>query len=118
MARMSKRHLTAWVRFNEDLMAFTGETGEEFATLYEDAYTTRQVKGFEMTEDGILTWWEYDTYSKTPLKQEREQMMDEDDAREWLSFWRANLRRARRYWEMDTETLDRIQDGELEDMED
>lgn len=117
MARMSKRHLTAWVRFNEDLMAFTGETGEEFATLYEDAYTTREVKGFGMSVEGLLVWWERDSLNGEVYRN-AEQMMDEDDAREWLSFWRANLRRARRYWEMDTETLDRIQDGELEDMED
>jgi ABC-type Fe3+ transport system substrate-binding protein len=64
-----------------------------------------------MTADGILTWVEEGT-------QEREQMYDEEDAREWLKFWRANLRRAKRYWEMDTDTLDKIQDGELEDTED
>ena len=43
--------------------------------------------------------------------------MDDDDAKEWLSFWRANLRRAKRYWAMDTEALDKIQDGEIEDTE-
>jgi hypothetical protein len=42
-------------------------------------------------------------------------MYDEDDAREWLSFWRANLRRAKRYWEMDTDKLDAIHDGLIED---
>ena len=47
-----------------------------------------------------------------------EKMYDEDDAREWLSFWRANLRRAKRYWSMDSERLDAIQDGEIEDDED
>ena len=44
-------------------------------------------------------------------------MMDDDDAKEWLSFWRANLRRAKRYWTTDAETLDKIQDGEIEDTE-
>ena len=70
-----------------------------------------------MTQDGILTWWECETFPREKVRQEQEQMMDEDDAREWLKFWRANLRRAKRYWEMDTETLDKIQDGELEDIQ-
>ena len=63
-----------------------------------------------MTPNGELTWTE-------DGKQNVEQMYDEDDAREWLSFWRANLRRAKRYWAMDTETLDAIQDGIKEDEE-
>jgi hypothetical protein len=50
-------------------------------------------------------------------KQNVEQMYDEGDAREWLSFWRANLRRAKRYWSMDSERLDAIQDGLIEDEE-
>jgi hypothetical protein len=37
---------------------------------------------------------------------------------EWVSFWRACLRRAKRYWAMDTDKLDAIQDGEQEDEED
>ena len=41
-----------------------------------------------------------------------------EDAKEWLSFWRANLRRAKRYWATDAETLDKIQDGEIEDTTD
>lgn len=110
---ISARHIKAWEKFNSDLATFAQETEQaDTATLYEDAFTTRKdVKDFKMTADGILTWIEEGT-------QEREQMYDEEDAREWLKFWRANLRRAKRYWEMDTDTLDKIQDGELEDTED
>lgn len=107
---ISARHIKAWEKFNEDLNAFRTETEEDSAYLYEDAYTTREVKEFKMTKSGILTWIEEG-------KEEREQMMDEDDAREWLSFWRANLRRAKRYWAMDSEILDNIQDGLIEDEE-
>ena len=115
---ISARHLKAWEKFSSDLAAFAQETGQDYTTLYEDAYTTREVKDFKMTQDGILTWWECETFPREKVRQEQEQMMDEDDAREWLKFWRANLRRAKRYWEMDTDTLDKIQDGELEDIED
>ena len=116
---ISARHIKAWEKFNEELEAFKAETGQEgFLTLYEDAYTTREVKDFKMTKTGILTWWECETFPREQTRQEREQMMDEDDAKEWLSFWRANLRRAKRYWAMNAETLDAIQDGLIEDKED
>jgi hypothetical protein len=115
--KLSARQVKAWEKFNEDLNAFRAETGEDFAILYEDAYTTRQVKDFKMTNTGKLTWWESETY-KDKITQESEQMIDDDDSREWLNFWRANLRRAKRYWSMDTEKLDAIQDGQIKDEED
>lgn len=116
---LTERHLKAWAKFAADIEAFAAETGQEYATLYEDAYTTREVKGFNMTQAGELTWWEYETYRiSNQQRQEREQMVNEEDAREWLAFWRANLRRAKRYWAMDTERLDAIQDGQINDEED
>ncbi len=109
---ISPRIVKAWQKFNSDLEAFRKETGDDLATLYEDAYTTRNVKDFRLSLHGTLTWTE-DGHS------ERETLFDNDEARDWLSFWRANLRRAKRYWATDAETLDRIQDpeDELEDEE-
>lgn len=109
-ALISARHIKAWEKFNEEVLAFAQETESDEATLYEDAFTSRNVKNFWMRANGTLSWTE-------DGKTEIEQMFDEDDAREWLSFWRANLRRAKRYWSMDTEVLDKIQDGQLEDKE-
>lgn len=42
---------------------------------------------------------------------------DLDGIAEWIKFWRACLRRAKRYFAMDTDKLDKIQDGEIEDDE-
>ena len=109
-ALISARHIKAWEKFNEEVYAFAQETESDEATLYEDAFTTRNVKDFWMQSNGTLSWVE-------DGKREVEQMFDEDDAREWLSFWRANLRRAKRYWSMDVDTLDKIQDGTIEDEE-
>ena len=109
--RISDRMVKAFERFNADLEAFRMETGDEAAVLYEDAYTTRSVKDFKLCKNGKLNWTE-------DGGKESEQMFDDDDAKEWLSFWRANLRRAKRYWSMDTETLDEIQDGRKEHKED
>jgi hypothetical protein len=90
--------------------------GEELAWLYEDAYTTRRVKDFKMTKTGILTWYEQDFWN-ADVRKNREVMLDEDDAKEWLKFWRACFRRAKRYNEMPLEVLEAIQEGEIEDIE-
>ncbi len=114
--RISDRMVKAFERFNADLKAFGEETGETFVTLYEDAFTTRRVTNFRLYKNGNLKWIEIETGQLS--REEVEVMMDDDDAKEWLSFWRANLRRAKRYWAMDTETLDKIQDREIEDTTD
>lgn len=114
---LSQRTLNSWEKFNAELDAFRKETEEDFATLYEDAYTTRHVKDFRITKRGILTWWEKETWTSKECK-ERETILDDDDAKDWLSFWKANLRRAKRYWAMEVEKLDAIQDGTIEDIED
>ena len=111
---ISDRLVKAFEKFNADLQKFGNETDEVFVTLYEDAFTTRRVANFKLYKNGKLTWVEVDNGIS---HQETEQTTDEEDAREWLKFWRANLRRAKRYWAMDTETLDKIQDGEIEDTE-
>lgn len=121
---ISQRLVNAFERFNADLDTFRNETGEDFAPLYEDSTTLRQVKNFRLYKNGKLTWEEKEMvwdralggYNYAPTHN-TEQMEDDDEAREWLSFWRANLRRAKRYWSMDTEKLDKIQDGEIEDEE-
>ena len=64
-----------------------------------------------MSEDGVLTWTEDGKFNQ-------ETMYDEDDAKDWLSFWKGCLRRAKRYWSMDAVELDRLQDGLTEDEED
>ena len=97
-------------KFNADVEAFRLRTEGESATLYEDAYTSREVRDFHLCKNGKLTWVEDGV-------KESEQMFDDDEARDYLTFWRGNLRRAKKYWEMDIETLDAIQDGAKEDIE-
>lgn len=104
MTKISNRHIKAWEKFNDDLEAFAKESDVNEAgeiALYEDAFTTRNVRYFNMTEKGILTWTEDEELNQ-------ETMLDEDDAKDWLSFWRGCLRRAKRYWSMDAIELDRL----------
>ena len=114
--RISDNIVKAFEKFNADLKAFGEETNEEYVTLYEDANTTRMVKDFRLYKNGKLTWKERESYGDK-ITSESETLMDDYDAKEWLSFWRANLRRAKWYWSMDIETFDKIQDGEIEDTE-
>lgn len=107
--RISTRMVKAFERFDADLEKFFQRTDGD-GTLYEDAYTTRNVRNFKLYLNGKLTWTE-------DGHKEVEQMFDDDEARDYLGFWRANLRRAIRYWSMDAETLDRIQDPENESEE-
>lgn len=123
MAKITERHIKAWEKFNDELEAYRNDHSDDFAHLYEDAYTTRDVRNFKMTKTGILTWEEnWQTFKGWSvvyeLRKEREVMMDEDDAREWLKWWRACLRKAKKYDAMDIERLDAIQDGRAEDIED
>ena len=113
--KLNEKIIKAFEKFNQDLGEFGKQTGEVFVTLYEDANTTRRVREFKLYKNGKLTWleMEHDTCVK-----ETERMFDEDEAKDYLSFWKANLRRAKRYWAMDVETMDAIQDGEIEDRED
>lgn len=106
------RQVKAFEKFNLDLKAFGQETEETFVVLYEDAYTTRKVAAnFKLYLNGKLTWTEV---TDGEARLEEYHHCDEDDVEDTLSFWKANLRRAKRYWAMDTEILDKIQDGQME----
>ena len=119
---IKKSHLRMVERFNADLEAFREYTGDAAAVLYEDAYTSFTLANVRV-ENGCLQY-EYDG----KLEQEAIVLQDEDTKEYyeeeydgisgWIKFWRACLRRAKRYWEMDTDTLDAIQSGEKEDNED
>ena len=121
--KTTDRLIKAFKKFNEDLKEFGEQTGEVFVTLYEDANTTREVANFKLYKNGKLSWVEMeDVYADRqmicePMKEEYHHT-DDDDIQDTLKFWRANLRRAKRYWAMDAEILDKIQDGQVEDITD
>lgn len=119
---ISKRHLNMVSKFNEELKAWAAATDEPEAELYEDAYTSFTLSNLRC-ENGCLLY-NYDG------KEEREEIVQYDDEdgeyyevqgidgiAEGIKFWRSCLRRAKRYWAMDTDTLDAIQNGEKEDEE-
>jgi len=119
---IKKSHLKALEKFNEELKAFAEETGESPVTLYENpnvSFTLADV----IVENGWLKF-DYDgepdsvrVVEKDPLDGEIYES-EYDGIMDYIRFWRSCLRRAKRYWSMDTDRLDRIQDGEEEDNDD
>lgn len=119
---IKKSHLRMVEKFNEELEAFRKETEAEAAELYEDAFTSFTLANVRV-EDGRLIY-DYDGQvesEKVVLYDEEENEYYEDEIdgiTEYIKFWRACLRRAKRYWSMDVEKLDKIQNGDIDDEED
>ena len=120
---IKRSHLKAIDKLNEELRAFAEETGETPPTLYEDAFTPFTLWNIRVV-NGVLLW---DCDGKTEsckvvLYDDEEQEYYEDD---WMDgipqsirFWKICLRKAKKYWSMDSETLDAIQDFQREDITD
>ena len=118
---IKKSHLKAVEKFNEELKAWAKETEEDAAVLYEDANTSFTLSNLRV-ENGRLNYL-YDGREKGErvvicygrgkyYENEIDGIMDA------IKFWRGCLRRAKKYWAMDPDKLDRIQDGEEDDIED
>lgn len=120
---IKKSHLKAVWKFSEELEAFRKETEEEAATLYEDPYTSFTLANIAVSSDGQLHY-DYDGERQCDMivchdPETGEYYEDEviDGLMDTVKFWRKCLKRAQRYWSMDSEKLDKIQDGETEDTE-
>lgn len=116
---IKKSHLKAVEKFNEDLEAFRKETGEEAARLYEGPFVSFTLKDVHVDSMGELHV-EYDGCGESHVcvKYDREEHeyyeVEYEGIMDYIKFWRSCLRRAKRFWAMDTDTLDAIQNGEAE----
>lgn len=110
-------------KFNAELEAFRQETesGNTPATLYEDAFTSFTLNNIKVENGRLLFEYDGKQESETIVRYDEDEKMyyeeDLDGIAEWIKFWRACLKRAKRYFAMDTDKLDKIQDGEIEDDE-
>lgn len=120
---IKKSHLKALEKFNEELAAWAKETGEEAPTLYEDINTSFTLADIAVSDDGTL-FYTYDGKQEFEVivcldEETGEYYEDEgqDGIMEYIKFWRKCLRRAKRYWAMDSEKLDAMADGDQEDID-
>lgn len=116
---IKKSHLKTVEKFNEELEAWAKETGEEVATLYEDANTSFTLSNIRLTSQGEMLY-DYDG------KEDKEIVVEHDDDEncyyeceydgimDYIKFWRKCLHRAEKFWAMDPDHLDAIQNGEAE----
>ena len=119
---IKKSHLRMVERFNEDLEAFRKETGDSEAVLYENIFTGFTLSNVRV-ENGELRY-SYDGHEDAELVVRVDEETGECYEDEVLGiaytigFWRACLRRAKRYWGMSGDQLDDISDGLRKDIED
>lgn len=116
---IKKSHIKAVEKFNEELKAWATETGENEPTLYEDAFTS-----FTLSDPVVENGWLKFNYDGQPDsvncvmkdKLTGEYYKDEgiDDIMGYVRFWRKCLNRARKFWSMDPDHLDAIQNAEVE----
>lgn len=112
---IKKSHITALEKFKEELERYKAEMDPD-GVLYEDPFTSFTL-GNIMLVDGCLCY-DYDG------KPEKDIIVRKDGGKYWeddidgimdtVKFWRKCLRRAIKFWTMDVDHLDAIQNGEAE----
>lgn len=116
-----KSHITALEKFKAELDAYK-ETCDPDGWLYEDANTSFTLADIHV-ENGCLKF-DYDGQPDSVMVVFKDDLTGEyyekslDGIMDYVKFWRKCLKRAQRYWAMDSEELDKIQDGEAEDIND
>lgn len=114
-------HLRALEKFKAELEKYK-ETCDPDGTLYEDPFTSFTLSDIKV-ENGYLTFFYdgapdkervvfYDKESKEYYEAEYDGIMS------YIHFWRKCLRRAQKYWTMNVDELDALQNGEAEDNDD
>lgn len=104
---ISPRVIKRWIKFNNDLEDFYTYSGE--GCIYEDFYTPRYVRNFQLSNDGTLTYEE-------DGKITTEHFRNDDTAIEWLNDFKKWLTKAKKYYSMNSVDLDNISDGNIEDI--
>ena len=113
--RVSPKTIKKWQKFNDDLNAFYQFS--ETDCIYEDAFTPRYVKNFNLDLDGTLTYEEYlETWGVGKINKSEEMMYDDEEALDWLKDFKKWLNKAKKYYATNAETLDGIHDGQIEDI--
>lgn len=116
---IKKSHIAALEKFKAELERYKTECDPD-GTLYEDPFTSFTLDNIILINGEL----HYDYCGKPECdkivmqdEETGEYYEDEtiDSLVETVRFWRKCLRRAQRFWCMDLEEIDAIQNGEVED---
>ena len=119
---IKKSHIKAIEKFNAELAAWAQETGDMPPYLSEDVFSSFTLWNIRVENGWLL--YEYDgklEKDRIVLFDDEEQVYYEDEfdgIMDAIKFWCSCLRKAKKYWSMDSETLDRIYDEQIPDIED
>jgi hypothetical protein len=112
-------------KFNEELALFNSETGEDVATLYEDINTYFTLSSIKVEIHEVVTEkdecdgeeYTYNVYKLSYEYDECEQcdIVDYEEAKDYLSFYKKCLKRAWKYWRTECDILDAMAEGLMED---
>lgn len=115
---IKRSHITALENFKAELERYKTELDPE-GTLYENPFTSFTLDNIRL-EDGCLCY-DYDGKPEKDVivrKDEETGEYWEDDSidgiMETVRFWRKCLKRAAKFWNMDPDHLDAIQNAEVE----
>ena len=116
---ITKRFINMVAKFNNDLNAFAEYCGEEKAILYEDILTSFTLSNVRI--EGFYMVYEFDGREDKDIlfrfgdgvkEGEEEEAFNEghyynwvEEAKEQIKFWRACIRRAKKYWQMSADSI-------------
>lgn len=118
---IKQSHINALEKFKEELEKYK-ETCDPDGWLYEDANTSFTLDNIHV-ENGWLKF-DYDGEPDSVRIVMKDDITGEyyeeslDGIMDYVSFWRKCLHRAEKFWSMDPDHLDAIQNGEAEFHED
>ncbi len=118
---IKKSHISALEKFKEDLGKYK-ETCDPDGVLYEDANTSFTLSDIAISNDGQL-FYTYDGKVEFEVIVRKDEETGEyweeeiDGIMDYVKCWRKCLNRAMRYWSMEPDELDAIQNGDAEDEE-
>ena len=118
---IKKSHIRALENFKAELEKYK-TLGDPDGTLYEDPYTSFTLDNIVLINGELH--YDYDGERQCDMivchdPETGEYYEDEviDGLMDTIKFWRKCLKRAQRYWSMDPDELDKLTDGETEDVD-
>lgn len=118
---ISKSHIMAVEKFKAELERYKTECDPD-GTLYENPLTSFTLDNIHV-ENGWLKF-DYDGQPDSVRVVLQDDLDGEyyeeslDGIMDYVRFWRKCLKRAQKYWSMDVDELDALQNGEIDDEDD
>lgn len=122
---IKKSHITAVRKFNDELRRWSESingTPDGDVYLYEDVNTPFRLSNVRVEEGSLKYLYDGREESEKMLRMDDDGTIYEEEGMDgiidYLKFWKSCLRRAKRYFAMDPDRLDRMAEGYENDIDD